>query len=343
MKIQLGTGLLVLAMVPGASADMMVKRSVETEGMGMFGGAPKEMTRWFKADRERHETKSEGKPTMFERMAGAGRPIITRLDKKVIWTLDIPKKRYDERSLMLPKSEQEGAGDESDESSSGKPEKPTTRISKAEFKATPLGKKKTIGAYVCDGYEMRALLEMEDLQSHKKSEMRMVSTLWTTPETGAVAHLKKEEQAYARAHLDALGLTEDTRANLQLLGGAFFAALSGSGEKELSKAIAGMPTELKKIKGYPISTRIEWYGKNPEVEESEAQGGEENVELPVDVAGALGNLAAGLAKQKLAAKRPVTTQDGQMMFAMTTVITALSPSTIPADTFEIPNGFKKSN
>lgn len=343
MKIQSSAGLLIVALAIHANADVMVKRTATTEGMGMFGGTPKEMTRWLKADRDRNEVKSEGKPSMFERMSGAGRPVITRLDKKVIWTLDIPKKRYAERSLIVPTSKNEDDSDSSGESPAEKNEKPTTRISKAEFKVTALGKKKSIGAFACEAYELRALLEMEDLKTHEKSEMNMVTELWTTPETGAVAQLKKEEQAYTKAHLDAMGLTEDIRANLNLLGGSMFAMLAGSGEKELSKAVAGMPAELKIVKGYPISTRIEWYGKAPGGEETAAEAPEESAELPTDVAGALGSIMGDMAKKKLAAKKPAVTKDGRIIFAMTTVITGISTANIPADTFEIPTGFKKSN
>lgn len=325
-----------------AHADVMVKRSVTTEGIGMFGGAPKEMTQWYGPERQREETHGSGKPSLFEKMAGTDKPRITRLDKKVVWTLNIPKKKYEERPLVGPLDKKEESAESGEESEAGPAEKPTTRISKAEFKVVPLGKKKTIGAYVCEGYEVRALIETENLESHEKSEMKMVTTLWNAPETGAVAQLKKEETAYAQAYAKAIGITDDVKSNMKLLGGSMVAMLAGSGEKELSKALAGMPAELKKVKGYPISTRVEWFGKDPGGAEAAAKPEEENIEIPTDVSSALGSLASGFAKKKLAPKPPTVTKDGRVLFAMTTEVTTIATAALPADTFEIPSGFTPS-
>src|SRR5262245_34064789 len=93
----------ITSLLAGPSwADVKVIRSTEMETMMGFGGGKKEMTVWTAVDRHREETKSEGKPSMMERMAGVGRPVITRLDKKLRWTLNEPKKNYQEQSLVSP-------------------------------------------------------------------------------------------------------------------------------------------------------------------------------------------------------------------------------------------------
>jgi hypothetical protein len=328
-----------------ATAAVRVVRTVDNEGMAGMGASKKQSITWIAGDKHREEMASEGKPSMLERMAGVGKPVITRLDKQVVWTLNVPKKRYEERPLVTPQAESTSSKDDSESSGDSKPEKPTTRISKAEFKVTPLGQKKTFGAFVCDGYQLKALIEMEDLETKKKTEMRLVNTLWNAPETGVVAQLKKEETDYAKAYAKALGLTDSAQKDLATLGTTIIAAMAGAGEKELSGALAKMPAELKKIKGYPIHTRVEWYGSGNDREETEAAAESDGEEpIPTSLSGALGGLAKGLAKKKIEEKRakPVENENGRLMMAMSSEITAISTD-VPGDVFEIPAGFKKAN
>lgn len=322
-------------------ADVKVVRSVETEAAMGLGGHPKVMTVWTGADRQREEQKSEGKPSMLEKLAGLGRPVITRLDKKVRWTINAPKKTYQESPLVVPASAAE-SGESEPDTSSGSPEKATTKITKAEFKVTPLGQKKKIGSYSCDGYTLRAVLETEDLESHQRSEMRMVTTFWNAPLSGDLALLKKEEEAYSQAYQKAIGMDASAKAGMSFLGTAMIASIAGAGEKDLAKTLAGVPAELKKIKGYPVQTRVEWYGRDDAQADTEtADASSEDVEIPTSISDALGGLASHMAKKKMESKKPAATADGRLMFAMTTQIQSIETGTLPADVFEVPTGFKK--
>lgn len=341
MRNALAVVLISGLMVSSARADIKVVRSVDTETGAGFGSSQREMTLWISGDKHREEQKPLGKPSMLEKMAGVGRPVITRLDKKLRWTLNAPKKTYQEQPLVVPVPESKKEEVASPEESTHE-EKPTMKITKAEFKVAPLNQKKTIGVYACEGYQLRTLLETENLGTHERSEMKMITILWTTPESGAVAQLKKEEEAYAKAHLNAIGITDSARTDLQAIGGAMIAALAGSGEKELSKAMSGMPAEMKKIKGYPILTRVEWYSKE---DAATAEGSDEaagDAEIPADVSSALGNFAAGFAKKKMEAKKPAPSAEGRLMLALTTEIQSIETTALPADTFEVPAGFKKT-
>ncbi len=322
-----------------AHADVKVVRSVQTDSAMGFGGGPKQMIQWTAADRQREEQNSEGKPSLLERLAGVGKPVITRLDKKVRWTINPPKKTYEEMSLVAPKTADEDSKSDADKNeSSGREEKPTTKVTKAEFKVTPLNQKKRIGSFECEGYVMRTVLEMEDLESHERSEMKMITTLWNTPDVGAVVQLKRQEEAYAKAYWQTMGLDASAQASMKMLGTAMFASMAGANEGELSKALKGMPAELKKLKGYPISTRVEWYGKDEEHAAQEVE--QETTEIPTDVSDALGSFAAGFAKKKMEAKKPAATAEGQLMFAMTTTIQSIETNKIAADVFEVPSGYK---
>src|SRR5688572_26130187 len=91
--------ILISLLAAPAGAQITVVRSVETDGFGGFGGSKKQIITQISDDKHREEMKSEGKPSMWEKMAGVGQPVITRLDKKLRWTLNHPKKRYQEVPL----------------------------------------------------------------------------------------------------------------------------------------------------------------------------------------------------------------------------------------------------
>ncbi len=342
MRNGLIAGLILSVFVMPALADVKVVRSMETQaGFGGMGNSQRELMIWISGDKHREEQKNPIKPTMLEKMSGVGRPVITRLDKKLRWTLNAPKMNYTEQPLVLPVTESAKEEPSASSNESGEEEKPTMKITKAEFKVTPLSQKKTIGSFACEGYQLKMLLETEDLESHERSEMKMISTIWATPETGVLAQLKKEEEAYGKAYLKAIGVSDAAKADLRAIGGTMLTALAGSGEKELSKALSGMPTEMKKIKGYPVSTRVEWYGKDEAVAGGKEEASEE-VEIPTDVSSALGQFATGLAKKKMEAKKPAPSVEGRLVLAMTTEVKSVDTSAIPADTFEVPAGFKKT-
>lgn len=331
----------LLLVVPGW-ADITVVRGIQTDGFMGMGGGLKEATTWTAGDKQREEKKGSAKPSMIEKMAGIDKPEITRLDKKVRWTLDVPGKSYSEMSLIPPKTaESDPTGKEKEDSKSPE-EKPTVKVTKAEFSVQALNQKKAISGFSCEGYEMRAEIETENLETKERSGMKMITTLWTTAETGAVAALKKEEEAYAKAWREMIGMDASSMETLKTLGASMVAGMAGAGEKDLAKALAKAPAEMKKVKGYPISTRVEWFGSG---ESAPAQNDAANVDDAAldsmkSMGGMFGDMAANLAKKKADQKSGKKTGPSPM-FAMTTEVKSISTASLPASTFEIPAGFKK--
>jgi len=261
MTTHIRLAILIFGMLSAsASADIMVSREVKFDGIQGMGASTKTTQTWFSGNRQREQDIADKKATSFlAKLASNDKVRITRLDKKVMWIVDDPKKRYQEVSLTTTPTESKSESDPTDGSDPEKPGKPTSRVSKAEFKVVAGGQKKTINGYPCQDYTLTALIEIEDLESHEKSGLKMITTLWTTPETGPIAKLQQEETAYAKAWAQAIGGAAHS-SDMQVMGSAMMAGLMGTGEKELSKALAGMPAEMKKVKGYPILTRVEWSG-----------------------------------------------------------------------------------
>ncbi len=328
-------------------ADVTLVRTIESAGFRGMGGSTTSETLVIQGSRQRREHRIKMTGSMLgAMMKDRHQATLTLLDQDVIQTLNLPKKTYTEMSLKDLVGKAENALHSQDEEKPEKESKPTHKISKAEFKVTPTGKSKTLHGFPCKEVVMTMLLQIEDLETHAKTETRMVTTLWMTPETGPLAQARKEETAFSKAYLKKLGVDFNAK-DMKDFGAVMAAALTGAGEKEVSKALARMPEEIKKIGGYPIVTQTDWY-LNEEEAGSEAvapssASEESGVDLSGGVEGALGGLASKWASKKVEKKMAdrQKAQAGKPAFSVTSELQSLSTATAPDSAFAVPAGFKK--
>ncbi len=190
------------------------------------------------------------------------------------------------------------------------------------------------------------LLEIEDLKTHEKGQTRMVSTLWTTPDTAALKQLRQEQLAFAQAYMKKMDIPLSPQ-DAGRFGAQMAAALMGAGQDELSKTLARVPQEMKKISGYPIVTKVDWY-----IEQAAAARAKQDTstaaepDAPVDVTsvgGALTGLASNWAKKKTAQKidEHHKSREGKPLISITTEIESVATDKISETEFTVPAGFKK--
>lgn len=135
--------------------DVMYDMSTTTEGMMGMGGGETTMSVFIKGDRSRTEM------TSTSPMAGEQTSvIITRLDKGVIWTLDIDNEQYSEMKLG---GEIEGITGE---------EEALDKVPKITVERT--GKKKVVLGKECE--EVVVSMKVEDEQG----DMSFTQTMWIT-------------------------------------------------------------------------------------------------------------------------------------------------------------------
>lgn len=264
---------------------------------------------------------------------------ITRVDKGVVWVLDTKKKTYTENPIAAFLSDGQDSGEDMAEDDEAGEESPRVRVTRNEFKVRKTGASQTINGFACEEYLMTWLMEMEDLDTREKTRNTMDTNLWTTPETAALKKIQAEEAAFSKAYMKKIGM-DFSPEEMKQFGMGVFAMASGASSADLEKGFKGLKKEMAKVKGYPIRTVVNWKVEN----DSTAAAAKERKESPVpsgagDLLGGLGNIVSGAITQKAADS--MTPDENAPFFSSTTEIKAISTDALPAETFEVPAGYKK--
>src|SRR5688572_29417976 len=110
-------------------------------------GASTKETRTSIAGAKHREEERTDKSTFLSKLATQeDRVTITRLDKQLTWILNLARKTSQEIPL-LPATATEPAPSADESESASSDEKPTTRVTKAEFKVEPGKNKKVINGF----------------------------------------------------------------------------------------------------------------------------------------------------------------------------------------------------
>jgi hypothetical protein len=342
--------LLVAGLAVSGFADVSVVSNVTSGGYQGWGGSKGTQVEMVQGGlRSRHDIASKMTGAVLGNIThDADTATLTLLDEDVIRMLNLRKKTYTEQSLAELREAMKRAMAQQDAQES-KPQKesaPTHRISRAEFKVNATGASKTINGFPCKEYVLTLLLEIEDLKTHEKGQTRMISTLWNTPETAALKQVRQEQAAFAQAYLKKMDVAISPR-DLSAFGAQMAAALTGAGQDELSRALAKVPAEMKKLSGYPISTQVDWYMDQDQAARAKQETSTDAE--PADaidtssVGGALGSMAGHWAK-KMATQQVAEKQKAHAdkpLISILTEIQSVSTDKLPASDFSIPAGFKK--
>jgi len=348
MRKMIGGAMVILLAGTAARADVTWVHQVKSGGFKGWGASAGTVVRRLSGTDSREENLGKMTGAVLGKITRASdRATLIRVDPGVIDRLDIRHKTYEETSLAQIQQMKQKA-----ENSAAQPPReagpPTHKITRTEFKVTFTGASKAINGFPCKQYLVEMLVEIEDLKTHDKSRMRMVTTLWTTPETAAMKQARREEQVFAEAYLKKLGMDLSPQETARF-GAAMMAQLSGAAEKDLDKALARAAQEMKKVSGYPVVTRVDWHMEGAESAKAPASqatapasAAEEPVDVTHGVSGALGGLASNWAKKATKSMEDrQQAQAGKPLFSFTSELQELSLDAIPATEFSVPVDFKK--
>jgi hypothetical protein len=222
-----------------------------------------------------------------------------------------------------------------------KDKKTTTRITKSEFTVKKSGAKETINGFPCEEYLLIWLLEIEDLETKEKTRSTMTTGLWTTPETTLIRKVRQEETAFEKALAKKLGM-ELSQEEAKKMGLAAMGAFMKTSAEEMRKGMIRVKNEISKIQGYPIRTTISW---NLEGEKGPGRPQEDKASKPPERSEGVGSLLGGfmsrLVQKKSEDKGPGDEGQGSPFFSTTIEVKSMDAGTLPAETFEIPEGFVK--
>ena len=333
------------------NSTAVFKTTVSSSGLaGMFPFETTE-TRYVRADmrRDEHVTKGTGTFSGFlvTALAGEGDTGVTRLDRDVRWAINNDKKQYTEcpahgcppapRHVEQAKPKPEERREEPKQKS-----EPgcVMRVAGSKFDVAATGEKRMLNGFNTEQYRGEWQVRLQD-NARRTTTSSVTLEVWTTQPSAEMRQAWDTEAAFDRAyHASAPRATHSPTAAqraevmpprvVQMMTG-YLANLSAHDRAAFTRALR----ELHKIRGYPISTKIEWRldgdacaSKDDSSRARSPQRSAGKDQLISDVAGMFGS-----SKPEDNAPAPV--------LSFTTEIKALGMQRVHDSLFSVPNGYHR--
>jgi hypothetical protein len=312
LLIILSLFVLILFSFSVSFADLVYKSKASTSGIMGMGEMEMETTTMFKGDKQRQETVSKFTGAMAQYMPGGGEQkqiTITRLDKELIWNVNLTDKTYTEMSLAQVKMMMERM-------KSQIKKKPEEEEAKFQFDAKKTGQKKKIGGYECEEHIVNMIAEGRDPQTGKVQEFEVQTHLWVSSKVKGYDQIQDFQKKMAQK----MGWEGGQYANFMQGLGQF-----GLDTEELAK-------KMNEIKGFPMLTVVKMKASGEEITESE----EERAEQEKAMKEAMELLGKKVGKEEKPKEKGV-------IFEMATEVTEVQVKGVTDSEFELPQGMKKQD
>lgn len=316
---------------------------------GIAGMFPFETTEkhYVRSDmrRDEHDTKGTGTFSGFlvtRLVGGPGDTTIARLDRKLLWIVSERRKEYTEcpvQGCPVPA----GTPDKpKPEAQREQPKQKTEEgcvmpIASSRFDVKPTGEKRDVNGFNSDQYEGAWVVRLQDSQK-RITTSTVKFDVWTTAINAQMRQAMETEAAFARAYsASAPRATPSVKPGeravvppemLSMMTG-YLGSLSPSDRANFTRAMR----ELEKIKGHPVSTKIDW------LLEGDACGAKDE-QQPAPQQSGMGGLlsgAAGLFGQKKEETGP------KPLFSFTIEVKQLGVQPVRDSRFEVPANYKRVN
>jgi hypothetical protein len=323
----------------------VIESRVVNEGVkGLFPSETVERS-YVRANMRRDETMVQGTGTVTRFLVSTrSEARIWRLDRDLLWALNVDKSEYAECPLQ---------GCAAPAKAPAEDEKPvelvepgcTMKVTATSFTVQPTGKKRTINGFSAEEYDIAWKVVFQDIIERQATSTVSIN-LWTTPITAPISKVLEVEQAYAKA---LAGKTPGaTRAPLlppeigQMVAGGLGGALTAADRERAALFSTGK--QMDKVKGYPVSKRIEWrwQGDACEIKPAEASG----------FSGLFSRKKTDTASEDPKAKPRKRAKDEAPVAKAATVkpvvsllseVKAIKMDLVRESMFNVPSGFKQTN
>ena len=273
------------------------------KGFFPFEGTSKTYTR---AEMHRDDAAIKGTGTVSKYLVGTHtQSRIERLDKKLVYSLDVKEKTYTECPLKGCGSgvAEKPVKKDPEEKKAGKPSESDckVKIASAIFTVKQTGQKKTINSFDTEQYQAAWIVTMQDPTARKTISTLNVD-LWTTPLTPQLKEALAVEQVYAKSLANALVSVATNGQKTQVVPeeaakviNAYIGRLLTPADRA---AFLKAGKELEKIKGYPILTQLAWNLKGDACAASETDKGTEKSSTPSSSGDLLSSVTDFFARKK---------------------------------------------
>jgi len=257
---------------------------------------------------------------------------IVDLPARMIYRLDPKKKEYTATPIEKMQEGAAGPGQVAEEQPEEARES-DIKITRSEFKVDASGENKDINQFPCQKYIVTWVVDWENVRTGEKGTDTLATDVWATPTTDAIQATIKEEAAFSKEYMKALGLETD-QVQRDVLGMTWLGLLGGldpAGGGSKFKDASKFSKEMAKIKGYPIVID----GKYASARQGGAQPAQEETKRSGGLGGALGKLATKALKKD----KPADSAEPALSYY--TEVLSLAPASLDAAVFQVPADYKK--
>ncbi|MGA7595174.1 MAG: hypothetical protein WCA64_08255, partial [Gallionella sp.] len=239
----------------------VIEQQVTSNGIKGFLPFESSGRHFVRANMRRDESTFKGTGTFTGFLVGTHSDTeITRIDRRLIWSLNTDKQQYTECPLTGCVKPSKPAAERPAEKKSPQASKEpgcTMRIAHTGFTVEATGKKKDINGFNTEEYQVAWVVKLRD-NSGRNSTSTLSLDIWTTPTTGTIHDVLALEESYARAYF---GKITDTKEREIIPADAtklITSYLASSLKQHDLKAFLDAGKKMERIKGYPISTHLSW-------------------------------------------------------------------------------------
>lgn len=322
----------------------VIERQIVNNGiMGFF---PFESTErhYVRANMRRDESTLKGTGTFTGFLVGTRSGTeITRIDRKLQWSLNTEKQEYTEcplKGCLKPSKRPAAKQDEAKPPEAQHESGCTMSIAHTSFTVKATGQKKSINGFDTDEYQVVWVVNLRD-KAARKSTSTLNMDIWTTPMTREMRDTLGVEESYARAYSGAAadtGKPQILPADAAKLISIYLANSLKPGDLN---AFLEAGKQMEKIKGYPISTHLAWDMQGNACAPKEAKqtadrsSGKSNPTSP-------GELVSGLAGMFAQKKTEESMKEsaGEVILSFTVEVKSLKIEPVRDSVFTVPKDYR---
>ncbi|WP_406609223.1 hypothetical protein [Agarivorans sp. JK6] len=234
--------------------------------------------------------------SFYMKWAGIDASGIFRMDKNLLWQLNHSNKTYQECKLsgctsgFLEMLEHSGEEEETEEYQSYEELECNVELTNNEFEVISTGNKREIAGQATEEYKVKWSTEFTD-ESGKKDLNLLQFVFWTTDPNAEMKEAWRVHEKATNNYLDAVGENNPLVRLLGYEGFKTISAFTGDTEQADHLGLNAFQQELAKIKGYPLSIKLEWF---QDIKACSANKKKEKRDTSIDFSGGLEDAATNL-------------------------------------------------
>jgi hypothetical protein len=269
--------------------------ALTSEGLAGFFPFEGLSSSYTRADMRRDESSVKGTGTVSRfLMPNTATATITRLDRKLVYALDIPRAEYTECPLggcVKPTTPGEPAR-EPQQPRSSRENDCTMKVASNTFNVKPTSQRKAINGFDTEQYAVDWSVVFED-PTKRRSTLQLTIDLWTTPVTPSMREAMAIEAGYGRTMASNVDRSGVLPAEFMTMVNRYFATSLSAADRA---SLFNLARQMERIKGQPILTQLRLFFRGnacggAAADEEAGSGGAPSG--PSGIAGAISGLFGG--------------------------------------------------